>query len=82
MHRLLVPCSELNETCVSIIDDDGRSDISSGSSLLSQPDNKDEDVLNLEAGDGSPLIINMKISSSNKNFPVCRLLNMSRLPYV
>lgn len=54
-----------------MLSDDGRSDISSGSSLLSQPDNKDEDVLNLEAGDGSPLVTNStKKSPSGNNFPV------------
>ncbi|KAK6632577.1 hypothetical protein RUM43_013345 [Polyplax serrata] len=58
-------------------DDDGRSDISSGSSLLSQPDNKDEDVLNLEAGDGSPLVPNSKKSPSGNNFPVSNADDLS-----
>lgn len=53
-----------------ISEDDGRSDISSGSSLLSQTDNKDEDVLNLETGDGSPLVTGSKKSPSANNFLV------------
>ncbi|KAL0271314.1 UNVERIFIED_CONTAM: hypothetical protein PYX00_008443 [Menopon gallinae] len=71
------PMSPPSPAPVDNMDDDGRSDISSGSSLLSQPDNKDDDVLNLEAGDGSPLVTNTKISSSNKNFPISNADDLS-----